>query len=102
MALLLLREPERSGDRLPNAARRVTKGYQMPAAAAGPIIGEQDTRLWCTLKAHVAVAYPQADWSQVTCVGCDEMSVRKGSRVKPSAKTPDFHVPFAFTGFTLS
>jgi transposase len=32
------------------------------------------------LKAHVAAAYPQADWSQVTCVGCDEMSVRKGHR----------------------
>jgi len=30
------------------------------------------------LKAHVAVAYPQADWSEVICLGCDEMSVRKG------------------------
>ena len=51
---------------------------EMPVAAAGRIIGEHDTRLWRMLKAHVAVAYPQADWSQVTCVGCDEMSVRKG------------------------
>lgn len=60
MALLLLRE--------------------MPAAAAGRIMDEHDTRLWRMLKAHAAAAYPQADWSQVTCVGCDEMSVRKGHR----------------------
>jgi hypothetical protein len=32
------------------------------------------------LKAHVAVAHPQGDWSNVCCVGCDEMSVRKGHR----------------------
>ena len=58
MALLLLRE--------------------MAVAAVARLIDEHDTRLWRMLKAHVAVAYPQADWSQVTCVGCDEMSVRKG------------------------
>jgi len=60
MALLLLRE--------------------MPVAAVGRIVDEHDTRLWRMLKAHVAAAYPQADWSQVTCVGCDEMSARKGHR----------------------
>ena len=58
MALLLLRE--------------------MPVAAVGRIIGEHDTRLWRMLKAHVAAAYPQADSGEVSCVGCDEMSVRKG------------------------
>ena len=60
MALLLLRE--------------------MPVAAVGRLIDEHDTRLWRMLKAHVAAAYPQVDWSEVTCVGCDEMSVRKGHR----------------------
>lgn len=53
---------------------------EMPVAAVARIVGEQDTRLWRMLKAHVAVAHPQVDWSQVTCVGCDEMSVRKGHR----------------------
>lgn len=51
---------------------------EMPVAAVGRIIDEHDTRLWRMLKAHVAAAYSQTDWSQVTCVGCDEMSVRKG------------------------
>ncbi len=51
---------------------------EMPVAAAARQVGEHDTRLWRMLQAHVAAAYPQADFSQVTCVGCDEMSVRKG------------------------
>jgi len=51
---------------------------EMPVAAVGRMVGETDTRLWRMLKAHVAVAYPQADWSEVICLGCDEMSVRKG------------------------
>ena len=51
---------------------------EMPVSAVGRMIGEHDTRLWRMLKAHVAATHPQADWSQVTCVGCDEMSVRKG------------------------
>jgi transposase len=53
---------------------------EMPVAAAARQVGEHDTRLWRMLHAHVAAAYPQADFSQVTCVGCDEMSVRKGHR----------------------
>lgn len=53
---------------------------EMPVLAVSRKVKETDTRLWRMLKAHVAVAYPQADWSQVVCVGCDEMSVRKGHR----------------------
>jgi len=60
MALLLLRE--------------------MTVAATARALGEHDTRLWRLLHAHVAAAYPRADFSAVTCVGCDEMSVRKGHR----------------------
>lgn len=52
----------------------------MPVAAVARKLNEHDTRLWRMLKAHVAAAYPQADWSNVCCVGCDEMSVRKGHR----------------------
>ncbi len=68
-------------------SKHFTKGFEamtllllreMPVAAVARIVGENDTRLWRMLKAHVAVAYPQADWSNVVCVGCDEMSVRKG------------------------
>jgi len=53
---------------------------QMPVAAVARQLDEHDTRLWRMLHAHVAAAYPQADFSGVTCVGCDEMSVRKGHR----------------------
>jgi transposase len=60
MALLLLRE--------------------MPVAAAARRLGEHDTRLWRLLHAHVAAAYPKVDFSGVTCVGCDELSSRKGRR----------------------
>ncbi|HEV7404420.1 MAG TPA: transposase [Chthoniobacteraceae bacterium] len=52
----------------------------MPVAAVARKLHEHDTRLWRMLKAHVAVAHPQGDWSNVCCVGCDEMSVRKGHR----------------------
>ena len=51
---------------------------EMPVAAVARMVGESDTRLWRMLKAHVAEAYPQSDWSGVECVGCDEMSVRRG------------------------
>lgn len=53
---------------------------QMPVAATARQLGEHDTRLWRMLHAHVAAAYPKIDLSAVTCVGCDEMSARKGQR----------------------
>jgi transposase len=52
----------------------------MPVAAVARKLHEHDTRLWRMLKAQVAVAHPQGDGSNVSCVGCDEMSVRKGHR----------------------
>lgn len=51
---------------------------QMPIAAVARHVHENDTRLWRMLKKHIAIAHPQVDWSGVVCVGCDEMSVRKG------------------------
>jgi transposase len=53
---------------------------EMSVAAAARSLDEHDTRLWRLLHAHVAATYPKADFSSVTCVGCDEMSVRKGHR----------------------
>ena len=53
---------------------------QMPVAAVARHVGETDTRLWRLLHAHVAQAWPKADWSGVVCVGCDELSAQKGHR----------------------
>lgn len=70
-------------------SKHFTKGFEalalllmreMPVLAVSRMVKETDTRLWRMLKAHVAAAHPQCDWSQVACVGCDEMSVRKGHR----------------------
>jgi transposase len=70
-------------------SKHFTKGFEafalllmreMPMAVVAEKLGEHDTRLWRMLKAHVAAAYPQADFSNVFCVGCDEMSVRRGHR----------------------
>jgi transposase len=53
---------------------------EMPVAAAARIIKETDTRLWRMVKAHVEAAYDLTEYEGVTCVGCDEMSARKGHR----------------------
>lgn len=58
MALLLLRE--------------------MPVAAVAKLLKETDTRLWRMIFAHVRAAYQKKDMSETTCVGVDEMSIRKG------------------------
>ena len=58
MALLLLRE--------------------MPVATVAQFLDETDTRLWRMVFAHVDAAYPKKDMSDVTSVGVDEMSIRKG------------------------
>jgi transposase len=51
---------------------------EMPMSQVGELVGETDTRLWRVLFRQVAAAYAEADFSQVVCVGVDEMSVRKG------------------------
>jgi transposase len=51
---------------------------EMPMSQVGELVGETDTRLWRMLFRQVAAAYAEADFSQVVCVGVDEMSVRKG------------------------
>jgi transposase len=51
---------------------------EMPVSKAAQMVGETDTRLWRMLFRQVDAAYAEADFSQVSCVGVDEMSVRKG------------------------
>jgi transposase len=51
---------------------------EMPVAKAAATLGETDQRLWRMLGAHVERADAAADFSQVTRVGVDELSRRKG------------------------
>ena len=51
---------------------------EMPVSRVAELMGETDTRLWRMLFRQVDAAYAEADFSNVCCVGVDEMSVRKG------------------------
>jgi transposase len=51
---------------------------EMPVRKVAQTVGESDTRLWRMLFRQVDAAYAENDFSQVCCVGVDEMSVRKG------------------------
>lgn len=51
---------------------------EMPVKRAAQIMGETDTRMWRMLHKYVAEAYRQLGMEDVTCVGVDEMSRRKG------------------------
>jgi transposase len=53
---------------------------EMPMARVAEVTGESDTRLWRMLFKHVDGAYAEADFSNVCCVGVDEMGVRKGQQ----------------------
>ena len=51
---------------------------EMPVSKVADLVSETDTRLWRMLFRQVDAAYAEADFSNVCCVGVDEMSVRKG------------------------
>jgi transposase len=51
---------------------------EMPMSKVGEVMGETDTRLWRLLFRQVERAYAEADFSNVSCVGVDELSIRKG------------------------
>jgi transposase len=51
---------------------------EMPVKAAARILGEQDTRLWRVLLHYVEVARSGEDFSEVSQVGIDETSHRRG------------------------
>jgi transposase len=51
---------------------------EMPVSKAAELMNETDTRMWRLLFRQVDAAYAEADFSQVCCVGVDEMCVRHG------------------------
>lgn len=51
---------------------------EMPVAKVAQIVDETDTRLWRMLLKHVEGAYAEGDFSNVSCVGVDELNIRKG------------------------
>jgi transposase len=51
---------------------------EMPMSKAAEVLGETDTRLWRMLFRQIDAAYAEADFSNVWCVGVDEMHLRKG------------------------
>ena len=50
----------------------------MTVAQAASLIGEHDTRLWRVLQHYVEKARAEADFSEVTTIGVDETSRRRG------------------------
>ena len=50
----------------------------MPVSSVGELVGEHDTKLWRVVKHHTDEAYEDKDFSEVTQVGCDETSSKKG------------------------
>jgi transposase len=51
---------------------------EMPVSRAAELMGETDTRMWRLLFRQVDAAYAEADFSEVSVVGVDEMGVRRG------------------------
>jgi len=51
---------------------------EIPVAKVAQLVGEHDTRLWRMLHHHIDKARSKADFSQVTRVGMDETSSKRG------------------------
>ena len=52
---------------------------EMPVSRAAELMRETDTRLWRMLFRLKSIAYAEADFSQVCCVGVDgDVAVREG------------------------
>ena len=51
---------------------------EMPVKAAAAILDEHDTRIWRVIDHYVQSARAQADYSEVSRVGMDETSARRG------------------------
>jgi transposase len=51
---------------------------EMPVKVAAALLGEHDTRIWRVLDHYVQSARAQADYSEVSRVGIDETSARRG------------------------
>jgi hypothetical protein len=55
----------------------LTLAREMPMPKLAEIVGENDTRIWRIVAAHVNKAYNEKDFSEVTQVGIDETSSKK-------------------------
>lgn len=53
---------------------------QAAVAEVAQLLGEQDTRLWRIICAHVEAAQAGRDWSKVTRILVDEVSAKRGHR----------------------
>jgi transposase len=51
---------------------------EMSISSIAAIVGEHDTRIWRIVRHHVDGAYGKKNYAEVTNVGCDETSSRKG------------------------
>jgi transposase len=51
---------------------------EMPISRIGELVGEHDTRIWRIVRFHVNRAHGKKNYANVTKVGCDETSSRKG------------------------
>ncbi len=51
---------------------------EMPVAKVAQLVGEQDTRLWRMLHHHIDKARSKVDFSEVTRIGLDETSSKRG------------------------
>lgn len=67
-----------SGFTLAFEAFVLTLAAAMPMARIGRLVGEQDTRLWRLVRSHVDEARGARDDGDVTAVGIDETSSRRG------------------------
>jgi len=69
-----------SGFTLLFEAMTLALAKHMPMSSIAAHVGEHDTRLWRILRHYVAKAYDAATWSEMTTLGVDETSARKGHR----------------------
>jgi len=56
----------------------MTLVHEVPVLKIAELIGEHDTKIWRVIRHHTDIAYVKKDFKDVTEVGCDETSSRKG------------------------
>lgn len=58
----------------------LTLAKEMPVSKIAELIDEHDTRIWRIIHFHIKNAYADKDFSNVTHIGIDETSCRKGHK----------------------
>ena len=69
---------EQSGFTLLFEAFVMALAKEMPISRIGELVGEHDTRIWRMVRFHVERAQANRSFAEVSQVGCDETSSRKG------------------------